>query len=270
MNNQRQDEGETTATRFTFVEMLFALAIGEVAIIASDAALAPGTWPEKLPVTAHLILAAVVIATSWLGWTSSLRRRNELRAEHPFSWDFLGLLVDVLLVIFYFILVRQAEISDDAPYRLMAASAEPDAWLLVLIFITYVLWDLVTDVWREPKALSLLQAVGLFFASSACSVICTALAFIVWLFARSERLPVSVVAFDIALLFVVLLFRVIKGPVENQLRRRFSMLQECHAFASNRKSIPRENAILGTLVLGYGIFLYAATHSALLMYLLGQ
>lgn len=264
MNTRRRDEGETSTTRFTFVEMLFALAIGEVAVIASDAIRAPGTWQEKLPVSAHLILAAILIATSWLGWTASLRRRNELRAEQPFSWDFLGLSVDVLLVVLYFILVRQAEISEDAPYHLTAASAEPEAWLLVLIFGTYVLWDLVTDVWKEPRKLSFPKNVGLFIASSACSLVCTALAWVVWTLARSDLSGASVVTFDIALISVVLLFRVIKGPVENRLRHAFQTLQLCRAFQSAREPIPHENKILVGLLLGYGICVFVATHVALL------
>jgi hypothetical protein len=218
----------------------------------------------------HLILAAILIATSWLGWTASLRRRNELRAEQPFSWDFLGLSVDVLLVVFYFILVRQAEINEDAPYHLTAASAGPEAWWLVLIFATYVFWDLVTDVWKEPTRLSLPQAVGLFIASSACSVICTALAYVVWSLAGSEYSRVSVMVFDIALLCVVLLFRVIKGPVENGLRRAFSTLQQYRAFNADRERIPHENKILLGLVLGYAICVFVATHAKSLNFLLGQ
>ena len=148
---RKNENSETSPTRYAFVEMLFALAIAEVAVIASHVVRVSGPWTEKLPVTAHLTLGAILIATSWLGWSASLQRRREERAEHPFSWDFLGLLMDVLLVVFYFILVRQAEITEEAPYRLTPPSGVPEATWLLVIFATYAAWDFVTDVFKRAR-----------------------------------------------------------------------------------------------------------------------
>ncbi len=262
MNTRRESAGESSATRFTFVEMLFALAIGEVAVIASHLVHVEASWRQKLPVTFHLLVGASLIATSWLGWTASLRRRHEERAEQPFSFDFLALSVDVLLVVFYFILVRQAEISEDTPYKLTAASATPEAWWLFIIFFTYVGWDLITDVLKQRPRPTFVAGIGLFFASAACSIICTGLAFCVWSLSAAGQSKTAVIAFDMALLCLVFLFRVIKGPIENNLRELFKSLKSYTAFEKERKPVPAENTIFVALVLAYCAFVYLAVHSA--------
>jgi hypothetical protein len=262
MNSRRNANGESSATRFTFVEMLFALAIGEVAVIASHVVHVDAPWQDKLPVTFHLILGASLIATSWLGWTASLRRRHEERAEQPFSFDFLALSVDVLLVVFYFILVRQAEISEDSPYTLCAPSATPEAGWLLVIFATYVAWDLITDVLKQRPRPSFVSGVGLFFASAACSLICVGLAYLVWALARGDQSKTAVLAFDGALLCLVFLFRVIKGPIENNLRKIFTQLQAYKAFEKEREPVVAENKIFIGLLLGYFLLVYLATRSS--------
>jgi hypothetical protein len=262
MSSRRDTNGETTATRFAFVEMLFALAIGEVAVIASHVVHIDAPWKSKLPVTFHLVLGASLIATSWLGWTASLRRRHEERAEHPFSFDFLALSVDVLLVVFYFILVRQAEISEEAPYSLGTPSAKPEAGWLLVIFATYVAWDLITDVLKQRPRPTFLRGVGVFFASAACSLICVGLAYLVWWLAHGDQSETAVLAMDLALLCLVFLFRVIKGPIENNLRKIFTSLQTYKAFEKDRPPVVAENKIFLGLLVGYALLMYVATHAS--------
>jgi hypothetical protein len=170
-------------------------------------------------------------------------------------------LVDVLLVVFYFILVRQAEISEEAPYSLSPASATPEALWLLVIFSTYVFWDLVTDVWKEPNRRSLPATLGLFLASAACSLVCAGLAYLVWSLAYIYDSWKTVVFLDVALLCVVLLFRVIKGPVENGLRTRFPRLQKYRAFNVARERIAGDNSILLVLIGIYAISVVVATHT---------
>ena len=129
--------------RFTFVEMLFALAVSQVAMSAADlAGLAKSS--AELPSLAHLVLCLFVIATSWVGW----RRSQSPGAKPPiasiFSIRFGELLLDVLLVIFYFILVKSIEIEQVLGNpKLSAPSANPEALWISLIFVVYVAWDLI-------------------------------------------------------------------------------------------------------------------------------
>src|SRR5688572_21045858 len=51
-----------------FVGMLFALAIAEVAVRSGEIVNSDLSALTKAPALSHLLLAAMVIATSWVGW----------------------------------------------------------------------------------------------------------------------------------------------------------------------------------------------------------
>ena len=87
-NDRKTDVG------LTFVEMMFAVAVGEtagqVAKVVGLVTKASGPVSESLlnasPSLAHLGLTIIVIATSWVGWyTSSATRKymEVLRAPFP-------------------------------------------------------------------------------------------------------------------------------------------------------------------------------------------
>ena len=58
--------------RYIFVQMLFSLTAAEIARELSSLALAGSPFTsDKWPGYAHLILAATVVVTSWVGWSSS-------------------------------------------------------------------------------------------------------------------------------------------------------------------------------------------------------
>jgi hypothetical protein len=243
--------GEITALRYTFVEMLFALAIAEVAIVASGIVRAQGTVSAKLPVLSHIFLATVLIAASWLGWSASQWRRNSPKVETLLSWNFVGLLLDVLLVILYFILVRDAEVLPDAPFTLGAPTAVPEARWIIWIFAVYVIWDIVSDVVKEKNARTSLATIGLALASTACSIICVTLAFIASQVAEDARSPWSVILVDAALLSVVLLFRVIKVVLENSLYRVLPRLRKYQAFATLRPGSGRDGTWTALFIMIY-------------------
>lgn len=215
------------ALRFTFVEMLFALAVSQVAMSAADlASLKEITW-DASPAISHLILSLVVIATSWVGW----RRSQSPGAKPPiasiFGIRFMELLIDVALVIVYFMLVKSVEIEqvygNPVPELKKPPSAMPEAGWISVIFAAYALWDLIADVF-SPGCLkpggqatrSFLKVCAVVVVSVASSVTCLALSLLVFRNAQGALSIPQVVVFDLALLFVVLLFRVLK-TIENPL-----------------------------------------------------
>jgi len=109
---------------------------------------------------------------------------------------------------------------------------------------------------------SFVSGVGLFFASAACSLICVGLAYWVWSLAHGDQPTTAVLAYDGALLCLVFLFRVIKGPIENNLRKVFTRLQTYKAFEKERAPVVAENKIFVGLLLGYCLLMYLATHSS--------
>ena len=268
----QQHETGKGEVRYAFVEMLFALAIAEVAIASSHLVSIERPFNQKIPAIAHLFVATTLIATSWLGWSTSNWRAKKSKSESPFSWDFLGLLLDVLLVVMYFIIVRLADISDKEPFDLLPPSAVPEARWIVWVFTVYALWDCLWKVLKEDHLWRLVQrstvdVLKLALASMACSIICAGLACVVYLLAQSLPVPAdvtlrwNVVCLDSALLCVVLLFRALKNYGEAFLYRNVVTLRQFSAFRVERAVNHRENTLVWVFVGLYMLFLALGNYS---------
>lgn len=201
--------------RHEFVGMMFAVAIGEVGIQTASL-VRDHNWIHFLPAYSHLFLATMVIATSWVGWTKSSSPGAKEDVATVLGWDFIVLLVDVFLVVIYFILVKSVDVKEGEPLQLVA-SAKPETFWLMVVFGTYFIWDLVTKgaVYVErKKPLSLkkwFEDYGVrIFPTVGCFI------FVVWMKPRFELAdPPHVVTADLALVCIVLLFRslkVVTGP----------------------------------------------------------
>jgi len=261
--------------RFAFVEMLFALAIAEVAVAFSHLVSIDRALFLKIPAIAHLLLATLLIAASWLGWSTS-RWRSTSRSDlaSPFTWDFIGLLLDVLLVVIYFILVRLADVSEAVPYDLLPPSAAPEALWIARIFGIYAVWDLVSDVIKEPaigwrvRSWFRVDALKISLACMACSLLCTLLASTVylraekfgtlspgWLYGHNDQGVMHIVWLDCALACVVLLFRALKNSGEALIWRHVTSIHRFEAFKIERKVDYHEDRWAALLSLGYMLFL---------------
>jgi hypothetical protein len=196
------DDRSSNQLHLTFVEMLFALAIGEVAVDAANLVSieveSSLSFRSSLPVFSHLLLATVVIAASWVGWRNSQFSGSNIKSV--FSLDFVELLTDVFLVICYFLLVRLAEVPTGSPL-VVTPNASHETWMIVLIMATYMFWDLLscrTDRGKFGKRV---------WASVVCLVITVIGACVLPLHSHSAT---AVVLVDVALLAIVFLFRAMK------------------------------------------------------------
>ena len=227
--------------RHTLVSMLFALVIAELAIQSSDLVTAIGNewtdfglrnafsqniWLVLAPIT-HLILVLTLVCTSWVGWSKSISHVDARDVSEIFSIDFFLLLVELLLVVMYFVLARSVEqnislISDQHVQTSTAhlPSAVPEALWLMMIYVGYFVWDVFTDAlprhfpaekrpfFHRNSILSwlttLLSGVAVRCLVSALSIVG---AFAVFSIARSSpQAPVNVVCADTALLCIVIWF----------------------------------------------------------------
>jgi uncharacterized membrane protein (DUF485 family) len=200
--------------------MMFAITIGEVGLQAA-ALVQAGHWVHFLPAYAHLFLATVVVATSWVGWSLSAAPGARRDVQGVFQGEFFVLLLDVSLVIVYFILVRTIDFGKEAtPPRTDPASSVA-RWIL-LIFGLYLLWDILTKVviswrdrersrkrWREHFDRSWWRSVGSRMLPTA---LCCILAWLMWRVVQGADRPHYLTA-DFALFWLVLLFRVLKELV---------------------------------------------------------
>lgn len=272
------------ALRFTFVEMLFALAVSQVAMSAADlASLHDSVW-KMLPAIFHLILCVAVIATSWVGW----RRSQSPGAKPPiasiFGLRFVELLIDVALVILYFILVKSIEIEQvygsPTPQLVKPPSATPEAGWICVIFGVYVAWDLIADV-LSPGCLAaplnttapgLWKKLAVGAASTCSSIACLVLSLIVVWRSQNATSVLTVVILDVALLCVVLLFRVLK-TVESPLSRRLGV-EQFKAFSSSRSlqtgSESMDLKVSAALVIAYALCVIAAPYLSEIGWLFGH
>ena len=251
--------------------MLFALAISQVAIHAADLVRINADLSSKLPALAHLTVALLLISASWVGWRQSVSPgMKEARVKYMFSLPFVGLLLDVFLVIVYFVVVRSVEIDEkDGTRVLTTPSAVPEAQWIVVVFGIYVLWDLVTDVLSPeciPTDLRRLQWLSKLaraaITSVYCSLLCLGLATVVLILAEGNRSSAEVLLLDVMLLSTILFFRTIK--VTEGFWASALNVEDCKAFSKRREAAGNEN--LWSLVLGFSyvlclaLFLYCKAH----------
>ena len=203
--------------RHEFVGMMFAVAVGEVGL-QTAALLQAGPIFRFLPAYTHLTLAIVVIATSWVGWTLSVAPGARRDVRGIFEWEFVVLLLDVLLVILYFILVRSVDFGKDQAVPHIAPASEV-ALLMLVIFALYLLWDILTKVlifWKyrdkSKKSLRVNFDSSWWRTNGVRMLPSTACLFLSWItirFVRSVDAPHMLTA-DLALIALILLFRALK------------------------------------------------------------
>ncbi len=232
--------GGQDALREAFVEMLFALAVSEIAIHAAEIVSASGSVNQKIPAGMHLTVGLILIATSWVGWRRSVSPGMRERVNSCFSIPFLGLLLDVFLVILYFIIVKLVEIEQkDGRVILTAPTARPEASWLCVVFMTYALWDILADVLSEgclPRMHSWLHRINtcmsIAVTSTFASLFCLVLAFSAMLIGSKSRSPVGVELLDLSLICIILLFRASK--VVEDVMAPFLGVSDCKAFKQKR------------------------------------
>lgn len=90
--------------------MLFALAIAEVAVQASTVVTSGLPVSSTTAPYAQLVLAAMMITASWVGWGQSVYSLSNIKSL--FTRDFVELAIDLWLVALYFFVARTIELSD--------------------------------------------------------------------------------------------------------------------------------------------------------------
>ncbi len=203
--------------RHEFVGMMFAVAIGEVGL-QTAALVQAGHALGFLPAWTHLLLATVVIATSWVGWTLSVAPGARRDVNGIFEWEFIVLLMDVLLVILYFILVRTVDFGNEQDAPRIAPAARV-ATLMLIIFALYLLWDVLTKVciywkYRDKSKKGLLEHydsswLRTFGVRMVPSTVCLILSCVTLWLVRKADAPHMLTA-DLAMIGLILLFRALK------------------------------------------------------------
>jgi hypothetical protein len=127
-----------------------------------------------------------------------------------FQWEFVVLLLDVSLVITYFILVRTIEFGKEGGSPRIDPPSTVAFWLLV-IFALYFIWDVITKIviYRKKPEGQWLRKYG---SRMLPTIVCLILACIIRRQVRVADLPHYLSA-DFALFWLVLFFRASKDLV---------------------------------------------------------
>lgn len=276
--------------RYTFVGMLFALAVAEAAVLCANLyKVFIRDWDYKMSFSAfidrlgvedglmlapagHLILGIVLVASSWLGWSKSLAKRTDDSAENIFGSSFWLLMLEVCLLVLYFIFISSVELVPEniQPAKSLREiipnpSAAPEATLLVVIFLVYALWDVFWDVIpnaipsefvplrRHKKISGVLTFLSGAFTYAFVSLVCAVIAFVIQSKAPLHAEPSSVVWGDFALGVLLYFFRRAK---------RFELVMfklfpwEAHRKASHREITNSSQFALELLFLLFVIYLF--------------
>ncbi|QDT21915.1 hypothetical protein [Gimesia chilikensis] len=138
---------DETSLHSEFVGMLFALAIAQVAVESADLVNHKfySLKSDFLPAFSHLFLATTIIGSSWIGWKSSKSSMSKI--NNIFTLNSIELLIDVFLVVCYFIIVKSVETI--SPLGHFVPSAKPEVLWTTVILTTYFLWDLLTKLFKK-------------------------------------------------------------------------------------------------------------------------
>jgi hypothetical protein len=205
--------------RHEFVGMMFAITVGEIGL--QTAALVQARhWIHYLPAYSHLFLATFVVAASWVGWSRSIVPGARRDVQDLFEWSFMVLLLDMAMVVTYFILVRTVDFQDDN--RRVDLAYVVAGWH-VLIFALYLAWDVVTKIfmykrppdlgwWRGWKHLDreLKKKRNAGIRRMRPTAICLLVSGFLW-YAFGDAKDERLLSADLTLLSVVILFRALKG-----------------------------------------------------------
>lgn len=227
---QSKQEEKDSILRDTFVQMLFALTAAEIARQSADLVTEELTTWNDAPAYTHLIVAIALVATSWVGWKRSRAPGKRQDIEKVFSWQFVVLLIDVVLVVCYFIIAKGVEIErmNGVVIKITPSAALETFWIM-MVFAGYCFWDIIANVVIKPLVPKTQPSTGepsielqqehkepwnRLWDSANTSSLCLGLAFFLWLFLHDVTKPWNVVFVDAALLSLVFLFRAIKQEVQ--------------------------------------------------------
>lgn len=195
--------------RLDFIGMVFTLAITQVGLEIGDFFSKGLSFKDHPYVFTHLALTVYIIASSWVGWQISKSKGSNEKLKHTFGLPFVILIIDLSLVIAYFVLVKGVDKPSDTVPK--ADSYTEYKWSLI-IFIIYLIWDFFTKyVYEDEKNNEQIKRDRRkFLGRGYQSFICILITIFVIGPMTAYKSSYAVMATDLTLIFVFVLFRGLK------------------------------------------------------------
>jgi len=221
--------------RILFVQMLFALSIGQVAIRVGDLVESSPNFLDTIwntpYVYTHLILCVALLSTSWVGWYSSNSLDDSEKVNSIFSKEYLILLIDLSLVICYFVIIRGSEVNN-ITHKIDVPNVSNETFWTMIIFIIYFVWDIFTKLIKQkyiPHNELYIRRKTWDFSNknlNRCwqSISCFVIALIIFIISKSEINSKKAVIIDTMLIVLVFIFRALKQEVKQNYKLTESQL----------------------------------------------
>lgn len=206
-----EDEIKPSKLRIEFIGMAFALAIGEIGVEIGKLYDKNIRIRDHPFIATHILLVVFITASSWIGWQLSTSRGNMSKLRDPFSLAFLVLLIDLLLVICYFVMGNNIGRAPTKP------SANSEVVFSMAIFFFYCIWDILTKILVEHPSTYKISIV----LSKKCllkvyqAILCLLIIYLFIWPIRNEFTSRGVICIDILLLSVFIFFRALKKAADN-------------------------------------------------------
>lgn len=204
--------------RTDFIGMAFALAIGEIGLEIGRLYDKGVRLRDHWYLIAHIVLSVYIIASSWIGWNRSKSKGNQEKVKDAFSVPFAILLIDLYLVICYFIIVQS--IGKDP----LIPDCRNQVYWSIMIFGTYIIWDFFSkfiiedDVTLKFRIINTKQERKEYFNRFYQAPICLLITYFIVRPISLDNRPLNIVSkdtivlcADIILILVFVLFRGMKG-----------------------------------------------------------
>jgi hypothetical protein len=211
--------------RINFVQMLFALSIGQLAIKVGDLIIYSNesffTSLIHYPYAyLHLALCVIILTCSWVGWQLSQSTDNSEKINLVFSWQYLILLIDISLVICYFILVRGSEVDSNITHAIQPANAYIETFWSCVIFSLYFVWDFFTKVptlhYEKGDTYFIKKTIYKFSSleRTSSTLFCMFVSLIIFITMKNETDPWIVSIVDCILISLFFIFRGLKQEIK--------------------------------------------------------
>jgi predicted RNase H-like HicB family nuclease len=205
----------------SFVDILFALAVGQILMPIAVWAQAQDPQKSSLPLVnwLHLGVAFTITIASWIGYHESANRAGF--QPRFFNVEFVKLLLDIAMVAVYFVLAAFA--------ARLPAQIRPETSLVLAAFVLYAFWDLAAvyqkgnkdykDVWTDAFSDSARTDVnkawsptdwGRVWATFVCLVVSGAVCLYTWTVASQHVSRTFSIVIDCGLLVLLLFYRKLK------------------------------------------------------------
>jgi len=202
--------------RFDFIGMAFALALGQVGVEIGEFYSSGLKVEDYLYVFTHLLLGTYIIASSWVGWNKSDSTGTVEKFNGNFGKPFIILLIDLFLVICYFIIVKGVEKPYHEEFLSNSISAQLELQWCIIVMCFYIFWDIMSKLVEfDSKEFNFNFQWKHYFSRAYQAYVCLILLLIIYYSIEETHSITKVILIDIYLLLIFVLFRGLKEKIKD-------------------------------------------------------